>query len=93
MRLCLRLEGHYCCHSIPTFRISWGVLVIPLTPLTPSVYLQQVINARATLLGWRASAADYAQMEKPVQLCSACYTICQHLERQMVEVRITHAPR
>lgn len=70
---------------------SFFLLPLPL-PLLWRVQLihgpnQQVINARAALLKWGASAADFAQMDKPVQLCSACYEVCRTLERERVEVR------
>ncbi|CAM9254242.1 unnamed protein product, partial [Scytosiphon promiscuus] len=53
------------------------------TPRT--VLFRLVLNARAALLGWRPSAIDFSNMEKPVQLCSACYVVCDTLERERTE--------
>ncbi|CAM9264998.1 unnamed protein product, partial [Phaeothamnion confervicola] len=44
-----------------------------------TVLFRVVLHARAALLNWRPSAGDYARMDRPVQLCRACYAIyAQH---------------
>ncbi|CAM9140552.1 unnamed protein product [Ectocarpus fasciculatus] len=53
------------------------------TPRT--VLFRLVLNARAALLRWRPSAAEFSMMEKPVQLCSVCYTVCSTIERERIE--------
>ncbi|CAM9152943.1 unnamed protein product [Ectocarpus sp. 12 AP-2014] len=53
------------------------------TPRT--VLFRLVLNARAALLGWRPSAAEFSMMEKPVQLCSVCYMVCSTIERERIE--------
>ncbi len=50
-----------------------------------TVLFRLVLNARAALLGWRPSAFEFSQMEKPVQLCSACYMVCNTLDRDRIE--------
>ncbi|CAB1115058.1 unnamed protein product [Ectocarpus sp. CCAP 1310/34] len=53
------------------------------TPRT--VLFRLVLNARAALLRWRPSAAEFSMMEKPVQLCSVCYMVCSTIERERIE--------